>query len=106
MDTSCLEVGCPRCRPSCRPGGGPSLVGLLLLLLGLLTRPSLRRPGTHEKFQLLLIEEEYVAYNIALQKIVDGLKWELIGLDASMKLTKVGLRFWRFANKCGFKCYH
>ena len=49
MDTSCLEVGCPRCRPSCHPGGGPSLVGLLLLLLGLLARPSLRRPGTQEK---------------------------------------------------------
>ena len=53
MDTSCLEVGCPRCRPSYRPGGGPSLVRLLLLLLGLLTRPSLRRPGTQKKISSL-----------------------------------------------------
>ena len=96
MDTSCLEVGCPRCR---RPGGGPSLVGLLLLLLGLLTRPSLRRPRTQEKnFELVKIEEEYVAYKSGLQKMVDRLKWELIELDNSMNLTKVGLRFWKFAN--------
>ena len=45
MDTTCLEVGCP----SCRPGAGPSLVGLLLLLLlGLLSCPGLRRPRGHD----------------------------------------------------------